>query len=718
MALRVWAALIGVALVLPGGGCGGCGCSRRDQSTQRWGGMSREEWLKQKAERDAAEKKEEQEARRREEERAAARRAEQQQKMELARQQREAEQAKRLAAEQHRTATLPPPPALDDDVGAWGDHDFWLARSLADRRLIEALARRAAKPLGTAAEAELFGSLLPPVGEGSRFARRTGSDRDFVAATMRATAAALVANATSEARQILRGMIHERAGAEDSPAAADGALEALIRSRVEWADALVMECLVSSSSDSGLHGATPGLWDGPMPVDDESRRPGQQGSSAIPVVQQRILARIQRSGGPDLRARLARTLAEGTPSAAWRARVQAILMEDRAENLDAQAILYRQPWLEPTHRRALELLFTRRSAAALEELLGVAPPGVLHDADHSRRVAANLWSDEFARLVELRERAGSRLAENGPLLIFASTSPSAAMRLAARRAIARHWLEGCGALAAVEMAKPELCDPGFLVSLKTVWRDERPRQTGRTEGGRRPGGPTGAKKAGASGASGNALGSAGDGSAAASESWLRWAESLLRAWCNRCHEAGLRDAEGGVGQTAGGGSGADAHDSPAVGGKASAGKTPENGLPVAPSGATVLSRAERVLSAPPGGATSDSPLPPSCVRFVRYELRSTLAQAVEHYRRSLRGTEEHTLSDGTWLDAVQRTQYDDDVTVRSVDVLVRRRLAGRFGQSDAPEPLVVDVLVIETIEQSPPAAEEAAASARAGFARP
>jgi len=82
------------------------------------------------------------------------------------------------------------------------------------------------------------------------------------------------------------------------------------------------------------------------------------------------------------------------------------------------------------------------------------------------------------------------------------------------------------------------------------------------------------------------------------------------------------------------------------------------------------------------------------VHYVRMEQEERVASVQGFYRRQLKKSESRLIKQGNWLESVER--LPDAGRLRSVDVMITRPTEAPPRDRSAKEPLVVDVLWIET----------------------
>ncbi len=315
--------------------------------------------------------------------------------------------------------------ARPGDVAQWTPDDFRAAQHDDDPRLIEAVAY-AGKHFATEESAELLAKLLgpPPVDSGSRqLPQRVKTSPALIDAVV----AALLANGTATARQILERLVAGTQETIDPQLAAAAALKALLQHAGQNNEDLVFRVITS-----------------PEP-------PAKTGRSAIDRDKLRSMSLewVKASASEALRLRLANSMiAARTPPAVCK-QIWTTLSDARVENLAAQIVLYRSGRLSSRDEELLERLFTAQSRRELRRLLGCVPPEQPRLASRcadpptvSCRAAELLWAPGFAELVEKRLHAAEGTDRGWRLLPLACTIPSSAMRATVLKLMEQYWEEG------------------------------------------------------------------------------------------------------------------------------------------------------------------------------------------------------------------------------------------------------------------------------------
>jgi flagellar biosynthesis GTPase FlhF len=638
----LWFVLVLVSSAVVGGGCGGCGGSGSESSQDAMRVSPEEvEKIKNRGKEEA-----EQERRKAEARRNAA-----------AKTQRKAKESKeatvKAAAEQKaaravtaQSSAKPKLPSRPSDLREWSDQDFLNARAEDDPRLAAAVEQRARNPQRSTAEAEMLASLLrsraasdAPLGEagGKRDAPASaGRSSDLV----RAVTAALAANKTAGAWQTLAQLARGEIPLADRQTAVEGALGALLRQATPESEQLALQVLLA------------------LPEPNQQ----DQGKPLRDVLPRGVTAALRADASARLRKTLARAIVEGTVSARQREMFLAVLREPSPMNLESQVLIYQDESADAATRAALEKQFAAASAESLRTFLryaAVQPAAPSPAPDWPCRVAGQLWGPSFAGFLDLQHRGFLKLSDRPSAVVLAATIPSSAMRTSLRRTLARHWPEGPQSLRAAGPEGAGLVEPGLIVVLKSVDREN---------GHEKPSMPAGKRPKLAKPASGPEQ---------RPDLWGKLTEELVLDYCRRSHLAALARA-------------AAAHRAGAA--TSSDPRTAEPPVSLYPD--SVVSAAYRFEW--PGEHASKLPeLAGETLRldYLRIEERGKPGRLLTHYRRQLKPCIERSLPDGLWLDGLVEGVGED--RARSIDVLIARAAAGPISDADDEQELTIEILSIE-----------------------
>jgi hypothetical protein len=482
---------------------------------------------------------------------------------------------------------------------------------------------------------------------------------------IRVVTAALGANGTDTAREILGRILSGEITVEDRQAGIDGSLAALLMLASPESEQLVLKLLL----------APPRLF------------PSDQDRSTADPLQKSLLAALRVNAAAGLRARLAKMIVADSATAEQRKLVLPILLDPNPLNLEAQTIIYQSPALDASTLAALEKQLSKLSSEALRTMLEFPEqPPLSSEAkplssaslslspamlDWPRRVGELLWSPSFAGLLDLQHHALAKMADRPAALALAATIPNQAMRLNLRRTLSRHWSEGPQSLQSEGLGGRLLVEPGCLTVLKSAAKanalEKAPKPlnlntSANSSSNKRQSEHPPKKRPNSS----------------IDSAWLKLREELARDYCRRCRAASVaqlvaeRHANG---------------DSPR--------KIPASDAPLLPPSGSDVEAVYRFNW--PGEHAAHPPQPADdALRFyyLRIGLRSKLNRMLSYYRRQMNLCLEHSLSDGIWLEGLTETAAGD--RARSTDVLIAHAQSGSEVSPNTEQELTVEILYIET----------------------
>jgi hypothetical protein len=644
--------MLAIAIALMLGGCGG---STGDElnSNAKWGGMSEAEWRAQLKKR----KEESTEADRKATEAKAKAEGE-----------KKARQSQEAAAFAARTTTvakapaedssaevkpptgnaalLPPPPLPSEDTGEWDEHDLYVARLTGDPRLLDAIARRTARPKRTVEEARLLAELLVPrmlagARDAANRAAGRGGPANASSTLVRAITEGLAANGTAEARCTLAEILGGVRPTEDPATALDGALAGLMAQGDKACDDLVVMAIVSP----------------------ERALLEQQGPTTPEILRQRAIAMARSGASIPLRVELVDHLNDVQLPAAVKAQLLTLLREPLLANLPAQVALCKDIRLDPTIRSSLEAQMAAHAGVALQTMLELAPTradAVRLPAD-AALIANQLWTDDFSVYLDVRLQGIGRLSDEPALLHLAASIPTDAVRDRLSRTLDRHWLDGPTVLRGGWTTSERFPDPGLLTVMRSVWREN-------TKTSASPGKPRSAQQ--------NAL--------QVAEQWEKAGEDLARLYCRRCQITALnRLAEVRTGAKSPGES-----------------RTAPEDLPIPPhvESADLLS----YRGTWPGslsGMVDNLPVAPLEMRYMRIEEKARPSRVASYYRRQLRAVREFKLPDGLHLVGQGEAASG---RVRWLDVFVLQAKPDAVASLEDEQQLTIEAISIEVCQPGAP----------------
>jgi hypothetical protein len=540
-------------------------------------------------------------------------------------------------------------PSLPAVLSQWKDADFLLARAKNDPRLTQAVEQLAKHPRSTPEEAEMLLSLLRP---------QTQDTSDHPAqpariALVRAATAALAASNTDAAKKALCELFAKGLSAAERKAAAEIALAALVRDESPASQQTALKLLTESASAS-------------LPAPESAQEEQRTGAGA-----QKMTAIIRANASAAFRKLLAGALLEPAHSASFGKQFLPVLCESDPLNLDAQVLIYQSRQTDAATRAVLEKQFVAASREALGAFLGFQadqPAKTPLPPDWQYKVGALLWCPPLTEFLNLQHQALRSLAERPASVALAAAIPSGAMRANFERTLSRHWSEGPQAFHAIDAAEKGPVEPGFLIVLKSLARENRTKSSQQQRPGRL------VKQ------SADAEQDSGEDPRPGSESeWIKLAEDLVRDYCRRCHLAALARAA-----AAFNGGGASPEPRPA-----------DSPIPLYPN--STIASAFRFDW--PGDSAARLPQLADDVlqvSYTRIEKRVKPTTIVAYYRRQVKSCIERPLADGLWLDGLNELKKED--RLRSIDVLITRAKSGSPQPANEDQELTIEILCVEVSE--------------------
>lgn len=653
----IWAALFGAAImVVAVSGCGGC----YDESNRSFGGKSQEDFvkaLKEKKQREAEADREIAQASKRPVVRHVIQATPPEpQPAESGNGSANAagavsgakgESSEGESEQQHLPPPLPPP----EDLRLWDEHDFHVAKLRGDRRLIDALAKRAEQLTRTDSEAAMILSLLLPGVDGPAFAL---GDRGSAAVEQtelrrlyQVACQALATNGTSRARQILLDLLFQRLPVSDARAAAEETLKALADCNADWTRKVLVDLAFSGGATAGAAG------------------------SASEQLRQQLFTLVRSGGSRELREYMARTAIEQSNSdqAAYRS-VVATLSEPKWENLPAQVLLYRSARLDDTQRPAFEQHFAAWSRRALAQWLGL--PALRDEQTLDSAMFADVvrwvWDDRFASFLEVRFQALNSLAEGSTLLALGVTIPTATMRQRLLRTFDRHFSDGPAILRAVTIGSNSCYDPVLIAMIREVIREN-------ARNAKSPRPPMGSGTANAA------------ANARMIELWGVFEYELLRHQCRVFSSAALTRLTEQRGMSLDAGT---EKSGPANGDGNGSVDESVWPIPLHPSAHVVLKyEVDRIGADAPAAGTAA----PLRLAYSRMEEKGRAQRALAHYRRQIRSINERRSEGGFWLSGRL-----DAPTGRAsfIDVFIMPAKSGMTVSPEEEQQLTIEILAVES----------------------
>jgi hypothetical protein len=584
-----------------------------------------------------------------------------------------------------------PAVVLPADLAAWTHDDFRIAKDSREPRLLQAISLLGRSGSDPEADARLLVELLdePPSPGESTSARQIGLPQR---ALPLAIVKALAANASGAARNALKEILLGKLKTDlDDRTFTAAALAALVRRGDSEAEALVYTVLT-------------------MP---EAVRPPGRSEYSAEALQKECLTLVRDSASPQLRLRLADYVAHPSTPAPHRSLLLPMLVEQRAVNLRAQTRLALDDFDARQRSTLARQLLTEARRSFVSLALAPDTPQTQSDDDAIRAVfaaidparlkeacgtAEELWRSDFI------DRLAGRLGElDGPseapdLFALATSLPCEVLRPVVRKQLFDHWTDGEALVRTAEFTPGAMRDPGMLLVLKSLPRDDLQSRPWPAPRGNNPQMQRLAKERKAKAA------------------WTSAVQTLTITLMRRCDIAGQVTELAAKRATA-----------------ASAAQPAESvedldRLLYARKQSSSVSAA--TAEAPPDGTEAQSPLAlqlpldlparatieshfhlqwpeqlegrviaatgPLSIHYARLSLHDQGQRTVAFFARQLPGAKEHKLENGRWLDLASRPTAG---SLRSIDVRVTRKkpvaeTAPKNSRS-AAEGLSVEILWIE-----------------------
>jgi hypothetical protein len=670
--------------ILALGGCGGSGSGGSDPYAA-WGGMSKEEWLKQRQETEKQTQRELEEAR---------------QKAEAAKQSVGRPRPKRgsprtpapssppaapaaapktnppvtsTAAAPTTTALSPSLPALPGNVANWSERDYLVARVARDPRLFTAIRYLATQRQGDENAARLLAALLqparyagvvesPPPAAGRRPRPIELPDRERI---IDSAIDALAQNQTFAAASALGQLIAGRMETEDNFLVATTALDRLVRYPSALHDDMLFRILTAP----------------------EQIRAKEDAELTAATLQQQALVLAGPSASPGLRTRLAQHLSTADASLSTYEALERFVSMPSPDNLEAHVVMFTTQRGGPSRERgALERRFAEYSSGALARLLGIPQQqprqrqtqqlSSMAAPEWPARVARSLWSRNFQLILEGQLGRAESVAEQSPLFFLAATIPADVARAGLDRALEKLWFGGPKPLDSLRTADDLVVDPGLVVLLKRRESEREGALKQALQSARATLRRTGDRSNGAGADSVSQV-------LEIHNDWRTLRGTLSNIWCERCRAA------------------AAAHDAA----ERAQGRVPNwdsilEGLPLE------LHAGDSIVAAHRARWPDDlSPqdrllgLAPLKLYYARMEQRAKPKEVYDAYLRALDSHERRPIPGGIVLETL--VDLDEQRTLRSVDVRMWRAFPEVTQSPEAEQELIVEALVIEVPHWSP-----------------
>ncbi len=412
-------------------------------------------------------------------------------------------------------------------------------------------------------------------------------------------------------------------------------------------------------------------------TEPEKLRPGFDMLVSAEDLRASVFASVSTAASERFRERLAEHFCRPNISRTLRRQLGGFLEENLPENLGAQLILYSDPGISRRFLARLEAYFAEFSSQSLGEMLQVQAetsgrrgrrgrrPVVaygrplqpeVYDPELPFRLARRLWSAEPVAFLETRLGEVGSLEETASLIALAATIPVDSTRAALYKTLHANWKDGPGGLNQTGLVDRLISDPGFLILVKTLPREEAgtnvrgptPPKTKRARPPTRPKPtPFQPKKTDTEAAR--------QQPETAKRDWMTVSRDLVLTWCERFRAAAEVQTETArrLGRRPGEAASAD--------------------LPVK------LHKGARVVAEYrvdwPGNAEAElsgvTPGPMQ-IHYIRTEERAKPLTVLGYYRRQLKSrSTAHTIDNGAWIESLRAVPQTDQQ--RSIDIVFTAR---------------------------------------------
>jgi hypothetical protein len=353
-----------------------------------------------------------------------------------------------------------------NDLADWTHDDFRSAKQERDVRLVQAVALLGRGSDNPAADARLLVELLDPPHNASAHTPGSGIPATTYGLPQ-AIVAGLAANTSQFARDALKEVLLGKLQTNlNDRAFTIAALKALIETSGYDAEAIIHAILT-------------------MP---EAIRPPGRGDFTADALQKECVNLVRSSASPQLRLRVAQHVANPSTPAAHRTVLLPMLLEQRGENVPAQAALALAQNFDANQRSTLQRQLLGQLRRAMDRLMDTPDAPLLHGPREaairavfeSRRpaplqetvqVTNELWSPAFVKRLAARLDETRNASDQAELLALATSIPSDLIRPVVHQYVSEHWLEGEELSLAPQFAPSTIRDPGMLLVLKTLPRD-------------------------------------------------------------------------------------------------------------------------------------------------------------------------------------------------------------------------------------------------------
>ncbi|NQU24657.1 MAG: hypothetical protein HQ567_25525 [Candidatus Nealsonbacteria bacterium] len=562
-----------------------------------------------------------------------------------------------------------------EDLAQWKKEHFYSARKEEDAKLIEAVALLgkpfAGKAMAGNAAGLLAGILPPPEKEveppeDDTNPRHRPRPRRSDPKLIEAVVAALDANGSTRAREILQDILAGRIPTDDDQAAVKITLEALAANPCLENERILFLAITTAEQMRGDDDAAPddAAPDDETPDDETPDDETPDDTPTTPAVtaselREQAFKAAEPIASAKFRLALAKYLAKPDTPLLQRESFQPLIHERHPDNIEAQLYLYQREETSKATKMTLEEYFIVYSSQALAAVLGVEAEAVdpsrqssysrtesdqpaTADPDLPYQIAARLWAASSVAAVQKRLGEVDSLEKaDAQVLTLAATMPIESIRPLVLDVLRKQFDDGPKELISAGLSKSLVSDPALLPPLKMLVRKQTPSRTSSKD--------------------------VRDNFVKIREEWEKYTKESIRTWCDRFHAV------------------ASAADATAPQASLPI-KLPPDAKPTAQFHVRLPGSAAEKL----GGVTPG----PVDVHYIRIEETAKLKTRLGYYRRAI-GTrgEPGQIDKAIWLDSYRVIPQTGNVL--SIELLITQVEPPKEEDAAEPEDLVIEILAIQ-----------------------
>jgi hypothetical protein len=197
---------------------------------------------------------------------------------------------------------------------------------------------------------------------------------------------------------------------------------------------------------------------------------------------------VRMAASPELRIRLAHHVANPATPASHRTVLLPMLLDQRGDNVKAQATLALAENFDANQRTRLQRQLLVQLRRAMDRLMDTPDAPLLHGPREAAiravfesrqpaplqetvQVTNELWSPAFVKRLAAQLGEARNASNQADLFALATSIPSDLIRPVVHQHLSEHWLEGAELIMAPQFTPSTMRDPGMLLVLKALPRD-------------------------------------------------------------------------------------------------------------------------------------------------------------------------------------------------------------------------------------------------------